>query len=132
MGPLLFAGSHAPHILYGGFEDPNVPAVNVTWLEARQYVQWLSKMTGKTYRLLSEAEWEYAARAGTQTAYSAWGDEVGKGNANCSGCGSQWDNRRPAPVGSFTASAFGLHDMHGNVSEWSRIAASRRIFGSAR
>ena len=114
---LCYSLGSCPHILYAGFEDPNVPAVNVTWLEARQYVQWLSKMTGKTYRLLSEAEWEYAARAGTQTAYS-WGDEVGKGNANCSGCGSQWDNRRPAPVGSFTASAFGLHDMHGNVSEW--------------
>ena len=72
----------------------------VSWDDAQQYVAWLSKMTGRTYRLLSEAEWEYAARAGTTTAYS-WGDEIGKGNANCNGCGSEWDSRRPAPVGSF-------------------------------
>ena len=62
--------------------------INVTWDDAQQYVAWLSKMTGKPYRLLTEAEWEYAARAGTTTAYS-WGDEIGKGNANCNGCGSQ-------------------------------------------
>jgi hypothetical protein len=67
------------------------------------------------YRLLTEAEWEYAARAGATTAYS-WGDEIGKGNANCGNCGSQWDRKQPAPVGLFKANAFGLHDMHGNVS----------------
>jgi formylglycine-generating enzyme required for sulfatase activity len=93
------------------------PVINVKWDDAQQYVAWLSKHTGKSYRLLSEAEWEYAARAGSDKAYS-WGDEVGKGNANCGGCGSQWDNRRPAPVGSFAANAFGLYDMHGNVAEW--------------
>jgi formylglycine-generating enzyme required for sulfatase activity len=94
------------------------PVINVNWHEARQYVAWFSKMTGQTYRLLSEAEWEYAARAGTTTAYS-WGDEIGKGNANCNGCGGRWDDRRlPAPVGSFAANKFGLYDMHGNVSEW--------------
>ena len=93
------------------------PVINVTWDDAQRYVAWLSKMTGKPYRLLSEAEWEYAARAGTQTAYS-WGDEIGKGNANCNGCGSQWDNKQTAPVGSFAPNAFGLYDMHGNVWEW--------------
>ena len=68
------------------------PVINVSWDDAQQYVAWLSKMTGRPYRLLSEAEWEYAARAGTTTAYS-WGDEIGKSNANCNGCGSQWDGR---------------------------------------
>ena len=76
-------------------------------------------MTGQPYRLLTEAEWEYAARAGTTTAYS-WGDEIGKGNANCDGCGSQWDNRQTSPVGSFKPNAFGLYDMAGNVWQWVR------------
>jgi formylglycine-generating enzyme required for sulfatase activity len=99
-------------VLWAGWKDP---AVNVSWNEAKEYVAWLSKVTGKPYRLPSEAEWEYAARAGTQTAYS-WGDEIG-GKANCWDCGSDWD-RKLAPVGSFAPNAFGLHDMHGNVREW--------------
>ncbi len=93
------------------------PVINVSWDDAKQYVGWISKLTGKPYRLLTEAEWEYAARAGSTTVYS-WGDDVGKGNANCDGCGSQWDNKQSAPVGSFKPNAFGLHDMHGNVWEW--------------
>jgi formylglycine-generating enzyme required for sulfatase activity len=93
------------------------PVVNVTWDEAQQYVAWLSRMTGQTYRLLSEAEWEYAARAGTMTAYH-WGNDVGQGNANCDGCGSKWDNQETSPVGFFKPNAFGLYDMHGNVWQW--------------
>jgi formylglycine-generating enzyme required for sulfatase activity len=93
------------------------PATSVNWHDARRYVAWLSRVTGRPYRLLSEAEWEYAARAGTSTAYS-WGDEIGERNANCNGCGSRWDAKQAAPVGSFAANAFGLHDMHGNVWEW--------------
>jgi formylglycine-generating enzyme required for sulfatase activity len=93
------------------------PVINVSWEHARQYVAWLAKMTGRPYRLLSEAEWEYAARAGTTTAYS-WGDELGKNNANCNGCGSEWDGRQTAPVGSFAPNQFDLYDMHGNVWEW--------------
>ena len=93
------------------------PVIYVNWDEAQNYVAWLSKMTGQTYRLLSEAEWEYAARAGTQTAYP-WGDEIGKGNANCNGCSSQWDNKQTAPVGSFAPNAFGLYEMYGNVWQW--------------
>ena len=95
--------------------------INVSWDEAQQYVAWLSRMTGQPYRLLTEAEWEYAARAGTTTAYY-WGDEIGKGNANCNGCGSEWDSRRTSPVGSFKPNAFGLYDMPGNVVNGCRIA----------
>ena len=93
------------------------PVINVSWDDAKQYVRWLSQKTGNSYRLLTEVEWEYAARARTTTAYP-WGDVIGSGNANCNGCGSQWDNKQPAPVGSFRANAFGLYDMHGNVCEW--------------
>ena len=91
--------------------------INVSWDDAQRYVAWLSRVTGQPYRLLSEAEWEYAARAGTTTAYS-WGDEIGKGNANCDGCGSQGDEGQPAPVGSFKPNAFALYDMGGNVGQW--------------
>jgi formylglycine-generating enzyme required for sulfatase activity len=93
------------------------PVISISWDDAQPYVGWLSRRTGRLYRLLSEAEWEYAARAGSDKAYS-WGDEVGEGNANCNGCDRQWGGRQTAPVGSFDPNAFGLHDMHGNVSEW--------------
>lgn len=95
----------------------NRPVINVSWDDAQQYAKWLAGRTGRPYRLLSEAEWEYAARAGSTTAYP-WGDNIGEGNANCDGCGSEWDDKQTAPVGSFKANAFGLHDMHGNVFEW--------------
>ena len=67
--------------------------------------------------LLSESEWEYAARAGTTTRYS-WGNAIGRNRANCRGCGSRRDKDRTAPVGRFAANAWGLHDMHGNAREW--------------
>src|SRR6185295_13805483 len=92
----------------------NRPVIFVSWDDARAYIAWLSRMTGKPYRLLTEAEYEYAARAGTQTSYP-WGDEIGKNNANCNGCGSQWDGRGTTPVGSFSPNRFGLFDMVGNV-----------------
>ena len=93
------------------------PVVNVSWRDARAYASWLSRETGEEYRLLSEAEWEYVARAGTVTRYW-WGDDIGRNRANCVGCGSRWDGERTAPVGNFRANAFGLHDVHGNVFEW--------------
>jgi formylglycine-generating enzyme required for sulfatase activity len=93
------------------------PVINVSWVDAQEYLSWLSAKTGKRYRLLSEAEWEYAARGGTQTKYW-WGNDVGRNKANCFGCGSRWDGRETAPVGSFDANPFGLYDVLGNVSEW--------------
>ncbi len=101
----------------GGYGRGTNPVVFVDWDEARQYVAWLSLMTGQPYRLLTEAEWEYAARAGATTTYW-WGDEIGKGNANCYGCGSAWDGQQPSPAGSFKPNPFGLYDMHGNVWQW--------------
>ena len=93
------------------------PVINVSWNDAQQYIKWISAKTGKTYRLLSEAEWEYIARAGSSTKYF-WGNDVGSSRANCSNCGSEWDEEQPAPVGSFAANKFGVYDMHGNVYEW--------------
>jgi formylglycine-generating enzyme required for sulfatase activity len=96
------------------------PLINVNWDDAQAYVAWLSAVTGKTYRLLSESEYEYVTRAGTTTAYP-WGNDIklnGTVMANCGGCGSQWDNRQTAPVGSFAPNKFGLYDMVGNVWEW--------------
>ncbi|OQX18829.1 MAG: hypothetical protein BWK76_06410 [Desulfobulbaceae bacterium A2] len=93
------------------------PVMNVSWNDIQEFLAWINQKTGKNYRLPTEPEWEYAARAGTVTVYS-WGDEVGKDHANCAGCGSQWDNKQTAPVGSFAANPWGVHDMHGNVREW--------------
>jgi formylglycine-generating enzyme required for sulfatase activity len=106
--------SYQPHD--AGWGRDNRPVIYVSWHDAKEYVGWLSQETGKTYRLLSEAEWEYAARAGSTTAFW-WGEDIGKGNANCNACGSEWDNT--APVGSFRANDFGLYDTAGNV--WERV-----------
>jgi formylglycine-generating enzyme required for sulfatase activity len=103
------------------------PVINVSWDDAQRYVKWWSRMTGKTYRLLTEAEYEYAARARTQTAYP-WGDSIGWNNANCSGCSSHRD--KTVPVGSFAANGFGLYDMVGNVSEWVEDCAHNNYSGA--
>ena len=99
------------------------PVINVSWHDATAYARWLSGETGRWYRLPTEAEWAYAAWAGSTTAYP-WGNSVGN-RANCNGCGSRWDGRSwwdgkrtTAPVGSFEANAWGLHDTVGNVWEW--------------
>jgi formylglycine-generating enzyme required for sulfatase activity len=101
-----------------GFEQTDRhPVVCVNSDDASAYATWLAAQTGKAYRLLSEAEWEYAARAETTNKYW-WGDDIGKGNANCDGCGSQWDNKQTAPVGSFKPNPWGLYDVHGSVWQW--------------
>lgn len=104
-------GEHAP------WGAGRLPAVKVEWRDAKAYAAWLSNKTGKDYRLPSEAEWEYAARAGSARRYS-WGDSPGRNRANCDGCGSAWDRRQAAPAGGFPANGFGLQDMLGNVWEW--------------
>jgi len=86
------------------------PVINVSWHDAKGYAAWLSGKAGKNYRLLSEAEWEYAARAGTTTRY-AFGDTISKGQA-------RYSADKTVEVGSFPANKFGLHDLHGNVWEW--------------
>lgn len=100
-----------------GFGEGTRPVINIGWNDAKSYAAWLSQMTGRTYRLLSEAEWEYAARAGTTGAFY-WGDEIGDGNAVCDGCGTEWDSLGTAPVGRLKPNRFGLFDMSGNVYQW--------------
>ena len=100
-----------------GWGGGSRPVTGVSWEDATAYAKWLSEATGERYRLPSEAEWEYAARAGTRTEFS-WGENIGRNRANCDGCGSPWDDDETAPVGSFRVNAWGLHDMHGNASEW--------------
>ena len=95
-----------------GWGRGNRPVINVSWRDAQAYINWLSEKTGKDYRLLSEAEWEYAARAGTRTRYS-FGNEMTPRNANYSG-----STGKTQPVGSYKTNGFGLYDVHGNVWEW--------------
>ncbi|EDN67948.1 protein of unknown function DUF323 [Beggiatoa sp. PS] len=93
------------------------PVMNISWKDAVAYTDWLSKQTGNTYRLPSEAQWEYAARAGTETDYW-WGNDIGINQANCYLSGSQWSDIQTSPVGSFKPNPFGLYDTVGNVWEW--------------
>ena len=93
-------GDCDPRVGDSGWGRGRRPAIHVTWDDAQTYVRWLSRITGKEYRLLSEAEYEYAARAGTETNYP-WGEDIklnGRAMANCRGCGSPWDGEWKAPV----------------------------------
>ncbi len=105
-----------------GWGRGNQPVINVNWLDAGSYAKWLSAMTGKSCRLPSEAEWEYAARADTKTKYAlpapdGSDDITGKNFANCHGCGAKSPGKT-TPVKTFPANAWKLYDMHGNVLEW--------------
>jgi len=95
----------------------DAPVTNVSWSDAKQFIAWLASATGKPYRLPSEAEWEYAARAGTQTKYW-WGDQFQSGMADCKNCADIAGTEQPAKVGSFRANPFGLYDMGGGVDQW--------------
>jgi formylglycine-generating enzyme required for sulfatase activity len=106
---------------------PHWPAICLGWHDAQRYVDWLNAKVRAArpetarpegpYRLPSEAEWEYAARAGTTTS-RWWGEAIGKNNADCNGCGSPYDNRLLATVESFAPNPFGLYGMLGNAWEW--------------
>jgi formylglycine-generating enzyme required for sulfatase activity len=103
-----------------GWGRGNRPVIDVSWDDATAYAEWLSEQTGKHYRLPTETEWEYAARAGRETMYW-WGNDIGKNRAACDGCGAKWGwdaERKTAPVASFAHNYFGLYDMVGNVWEW--------------
>lgn len=105
------------------------PVINVSWHDATAFTKWLSKKSGRTFRLPTEAEWEYAARGGKQLHF-AWGNEFGRGNANCAACGSSWDGRMTAAVGSFSPNPFGIHDLTGNVYEWCLDAKHKSYKGA--
>lgn len=93
------------------------PVIFVSWDDAYYYAKWLTEQTGHEYSLPSEAQWEYAGSAGKKSPYW-WGYEEEPGKAHCFGCGSGFDPRKPAKIGSFSPNAFGLYDTAGNVAEW--------------
>ncbi|WP_069472902.1 formylglycine-generating enzyme family protein [Candidatus Marithrix sp. Canyon 246] len=95
-----------------GWGRGNRPVINVSWHDAVAYTEWLSEQTGQEYRLPTEAEWEYAARAGTETDYW-WGNDIDETKANYNG-----NIGHTTPVGDYEANPFGLHDTAGNVWEW--------------
>jgi formylglycine-generating enzyme required for sulfatase activity len=111
------------------FKGDDLPVEMVSWEDIQEFIKKLNARSGKRFRLPTEAEWEYAARAGTQTA-RYWGDGIGRNNANCDGCGSRWDNKQTAPAGSFKPNAFGLFDMLGNVWEWTCSEYKKHYDGS--
>jgi len=92
------------------------PVINVSWLDTKEFVAWVSQKTGRVYRLPSEAEWEYAARAGTDTPFW-WGRDAGSRQANCRECNTG-QSAETLPVGTFNANPFGLYDTAGNAAEW--------------
>jgi formylglycine-generating enzyme required for sulfatase activity len=99
-----------------GWGRANQPVINVSWEDTKLFLTWLSQKTGQRYRLPTEAEWEYAARAGTKTPFW-WGRDAGTGRAQCATCVNP-PPQKMAPVGSFRPNGFGLYDTSGNAAEW--------------
>lgn len=142
-GCTLFVNHRYPRREDAGWQAPGFtqtdqdPVVCVNWHDAQAYVAWLnSKVRGQkpaadeaSYRLPSEAEWEYAARGGTPTV-RWWGDSIGSGNADCEGCGSRWDDKQTAPVGSFNPNPYGLFDMLGNAWQWTEDCWNKNYEGA--
>ncbi|HIE01033.1 MAG TPA: TIR domain-containing protein [Thiotrichaceae bacterium] len=111
-----------------GWGRDDRPVINVSWNDVTAYAEWLSEQTGEQYRLPTEAEWEYAARAGTKTKYW-WGDDIGSNNANCRNSYCDDSFEYTAPVGSFEANPFGLFDVSGNVWEWTCSEYEKKYSG---
>jgi formylglycine-generating enzyme required for sulfatase activity len=95
----------------------DTPVHNVSWDDAQLFITWMSRHAGHAYRLPTEAEWEYAARADTTSRYW-WGDHAGTALANCAACGGSQNPRAPLPVSTFQPNPFGLYDMLGGVAQW--------------
>ena len=95
----------------------DAPVTNLSWTDARQFVEWLSNVTQKPFRLPTESEWEYAARGGTSSKFW-WGDRLQAAMANCKGCNEPYESSQPLKVGSFKPNPFGLYDMGGNIHQW--------------
>lgn len=108
----------------GGWGKGNRPVINISFEDAQSYIKWLNQKTGKTYRLLSEAEWEYVARAGQTTAFGHDGQGISARIANFDGKAPYISGetgpylRKTQPVGQYAANGFGIHDIYGNVYEW--------------
>ncbi|OAD21378.1 Sulphatase-modifying factor domain protein [Candidatus Thiomargarita nelsonii] len=114
----------------GGDKDRgNYPVTRVSLQDATDFAAWLSEQTGKHYRLPTEAEWEYAARAGTDTLYS-WGNKINQTKANYRDKNEVWDKKESQPVGSFSPNAFMIYDMVGNVLEWTCSKYEHRYQGT--
>ena len=116
-------------------DSRDMPATAISWEDAKQYVNWLSNKTKKSYRLLTEAEWEYAARSGTSTIFS-FGNKISKELANFNskesyaGSVTSTPVGKVVPVGSYQPNAFGLYDMHGNVWEWTEDCLNDNYIGA--
>jgi formylglycine-generating enzyme required for sulfatase activity len=109
-----YARFRKPPLDFGGA----TPVVGISWNDAVAYTKWLSAQTGQKYRLPTEAEWEYAAAAGSDPQYWPWGHNAGTGKAHCFGCSPNLKPDKPVSVGSFEPNAFGLYDTAGNAAEW--------------
>ncbi len=112
-----------------GWDRKTHPVINVSWDDALAYTQWLSKQTGKQYRLLSESAWEYVARAGSRSSFW-WGTKAGSSNAHCFNCDSDYNTGKPAKIGTYKPNLFGLYDTAGNLFEWVHDCYHRNYDGA--